>query len=175
LENTMNDRWTLALSLLLAVALTAMILSCAEDAPPSPEASAQTQADYDSIRAFFDRYASTWTDGLGDEYMALLSKDIIAMVPGAPAVVGKKAIWEGMGPVFEYNKLNFSISVEEMRVAGDWAFVRTSLTFRGAPKSGEKAFEGIGKAVYIVERDPTGSWRIARDIYNWDHPLPPAQ
>jgi len=159
---------------IVVVSMGALLLGCMEGAGESPSASVQNEADIAVIHAFFDRYGRTWTDGLGEEYMSLLSDDIIAMVPGAPAIVGKKAVGAGMGPVFEHNKLDFVVTVEEVRVSGDWAFVRTAIIFRGTPKDGGEAFEGIGKAVYLLERQPNDSWRIARDIYNWDHPNCPS-
>jgi len=156
------------------VGMAALLLGCKEDARPSPSTGEQNEADIAAIHAFFDQYARTWTDGLGEEYLSLLSDDIIAMVPEAPAIVGKDAIWRGMGQVFEHNKMDFVVSVQETRVADDWAYVRATFAFRGAPKSGEKAFEGIGKAIYILERQPDDSWKISRDIYNWDPPPDPS-
>ena len=93
------------------VAVVAILLGCKEDAKHSPSAGVQNEADIAAIHALFDQYDRTWTDGLGEEYMSLLSDDIIAMVPGAPAIVGKKAVWEGMGRVFDHNKMDFVVSV----------------------------------------------------------------
>ena len=154
--------------------MVTLLLGCREDAEHSPSAGTQNEADLTAIHAFFDQYARTWTDDLGEEYMSLLSDDIIAMVPSAPAIVGKEAIWKGMGPVFEHNKMDLVITVKEVRVADGWAFVRATFTFRGAPRTGEKAFEGTAKAVYILERQPDDSWKISRDIYNWDAPPEPS-
>ena len=150
------------------IAVLTLLLGCNENAERPPSPGAQDEADIDAIHAFFEQYDRTWTDGLGEDYLSLLSDDIIAMVPGAPAIVGKKAVWQGMGPVFEHNKMDFVVTVEEVRVADDWAFARATFTFQGAPKNGEKAFEGIGKAIYILERQPDDGWKISRDIYNWD-------
>lgn len=38
------------------------------------------------------------------------------------------------------------------------------------PKAGGKPMQDIGKFITIYERQPSGAWRMARDIWNSDNP-----
>jgi ketosteroid isomerase-like protein len=55
-------------------------------------------------------------------------------------------------------------------VAGDWAFRRAAATWVLKPRAGGPAVNESGKFLIIYRRLPDGSWRIARDIFNRDHP-----
>ena len=85
--------------------------------------------------------------------------------------------WEGRRSVLGHRRfLNpfraaFALSVEELRVVGDWAFERGGYTITLTPKVGGEAIQDVGKYITIYERRPDGSWLISRDIWNSDNPL----
>ena len=41
-----------------------------------------------------------------------------------------------------------------------------------APKAGDAPMDDTGKYITIYQRQSNGSWKIARDIWNSDQPLP---
>jgi ketosteroid isomerase-like protein len=65
--------------------------------------------------------------------------------------------------------------MDEIRVTGDWAYSRYSYTWILTPVPGGESVEVSGKGIWIVQRQPDGSWKIAREIWNNDKPLADAQ
>jgi len=54
-------------------------------------------------------------------------------------------------------------------VPGDWAFARASYSGSSLPSDGESV-EFVGKAIFILQREEGGSWKIARYLFNMDAP-----
>ena len=55
-------------------------------------------------------------------------------------------------------------------MVGDWAFERANYTFRLTPVAGGAAMQENTKNLRILQRQPDGSWKIAREIWNSDNP-----
>jgi ketosteroid isomerase-like protein len=68
--------------------------------------------------------------------------------------------------------VEFSLSVEEVKAAGDWAFERGGYRNVLHPKAGGSHMGDNGKYVTIYQRQPGGSLGMARDIWNSDNPPP---
>lgn len=61
---------------------------------------------------------------------------------------------------------NYSITIEEVVVTGDWAYVRHKDTGLFVPASGDPAFSQGSRHFSILRREPDGAWKIARDIFH---------
>lgn len=127
------------------------------------------EAEIAAIRRLFERYDSTATAGQAEQWMSLLSDDVIWMVPNQAALVGKDAVWGRVRSFFSLNLVHVG-TVDEIRVAGDWAYVRGAYTVRVTPKAEGDTTEELGKIVYILGRQADNSWRITRAIWNANHP-----
>ena len=57
-------------------------------------------------------------------------------------------------------------TVEEIVLAGEWAYVRGSYAFQVTPKVGGETAEEKGKFLYILTKSRDDSWKIARGIWN---------
>ncbi len=154
----------------IGLATIALLSACTERTERPPIAGPQSEADITAIRDLFDRYDSTVTAGLAEEWMSLLSDDIIWMVPNQAALVGKEVVGGRVGPLFSDLNMEHVSGVDEVRVAGDWAYVRGTYAFRVTPKAGGEMTEEIGKIVYILERQADNSWRMTRAIWNVNRP-----
>ena len=133
-------------------------------------AAVDVDTDIAAIRDLFERYDSTINAGLAEQWMSLLSDDIIWMEPNQPAIVGKDAVWGIVGAFFSDLDMERVTGVDEVRVAGDWAYVRGTYEFRITPKAGGDTMEEVGKIVYILGRQADNSWRITRAIWNENRP-----
>ena len=60
-----------------------------------------------------------------------------------------------------------TLSPVETRVAGDWAFERLQMIV-SLPGGEQKTRHADVKYLWILEKQPGGTWRIARVIYNLD-------
>ncbi len=154
----------------LGLATIALLSACTERTERPPIAGPQSEADITAIRDLFDRYDSTATAGLAEEWMSLFSDDIIWMVPNQAALVGKEAVWGRVRPLFSDLNMEHVSGVDEVRVAGDWAYVLGTYTFRVTPKAGGETTEEVGKLLYILGRQADSSWRITRAVWNANHP-----
>ncbi len=61
---------------------------------------------------------------------------------------------------------------DEIEVAGDLTYERYTGRWTVTPKDGSDAVEQAFKGIHILRRQTDGSWKIARDIWNSDEPLP---
>jgi ketosteroid isomerase-like protein len=154
----------------LGLAAFALLSACAQGTERSPGADPRSEADIAAIRGLFERYDSTVSGGLAEEWMSLLSDDIVWMVPDQDALVGKDAVWGRVESLFSDLTMEHVTGVDEVRVAGDWAYVRGTYAFRVTPKAGGETIEEVGKSVLILEREAGSSWHIARNIWNANYP-----
>jgi len=106
--------------------------------------------------------ANAWAD--------CFAEDGVQMPPHFKANVGKTAV-RGWGQGFlSLFACRFSLSVEEVRVDTDWAFERGRYAIQLTPKTGGEPVDENGKYITVYQRQPDGSWKIARDIWNSDEP-----
>ena len=94
------------------------------------------------------------------------------MPPNASANVGRQAIRSWVQGFFDAFRTQFGLSVDEVRVAGDWAFERGACRITLTPKAGGEPIQDIGNYITIYGRQPGGAWGMARDIWNSDNPPP---
>lgn len=104
-----------------------------------------------------------------DALLELWTDDGVYLPPGEPALHGKDAI---RGYYERFQGTVESLVSDEIEVAGDWAYERGSVTVLAPPASGEGAGPTRVSAKYldIWRRQPDGSWKVARAIWNLDAP-----
>ena len=162
--------------------VTAFVLSlglvgpaCAPAPEPPPAAEAPTHAaDLAALEANAEAYEAAYAAGDADALAALHADDAVRMPPNAPPVVGKEAIKASFQATFEQFDGKIALSLEEVEVTGDWAFVRGASPVTLTPKAGGDPLQSEGKYMSIRKRQPDGSWKIFRTIWNSNDPLPGA-
>lgn len=90
----------------------------------------------------------------------LMTDDIVFMTPGREPF-GKeefRAASETMSGV----EMEGSAEVREVRVLGDWAWIRNHIELTLTPPGGEPAHRA-GYALSILEKGSDGRWRLTRD------------
>jgi ketosteroid isomerase-like protein len=101
---------------------------------------------------------------------ALWTDDIVTMAPGAPPVVGREAntkrLEAEVAKLRSTQVLAFDEQWQEVRIEGDWAYEWGSMSGRLQPFSGGKETDYKLNVVRILNRQPDGTWKIARSIYN---------
>ena len=111
--------------------------------------------------------------GDGDAWAACFSADAVQMPPNFAANVGADAIRGWSGGMLDAFSAEFSLSPEEVQLTGDdWAFERGSYAITLTPKGGGDPIQDDGKYITLYQRQPDGAWRMARDIWNTNNPLP---
>jgi len=94
----------------------------------------------------------------------------VQLPPDEPAIVGKERIRQRMRAALDRFKFDMAISNEEAGTAGDLAFARGTYKATLTPKQGGKQIPIDGKFMTILVRQPDGSWKIHRDIFNSNVP-----
>jgi uncharacterized protein (TIGR02246 family) len=119
-----------------------------------------------AINDIWNRYSSSLNSGDIDRWMSLWADNGVQMPPNEPPVIGKEAIRARNKGVLDRFAFNITITNDEVRVGGDWAFARGMYAATLTPKAGGAAVSIDGKYMTILARQPDGSWKIQRDIFN---------
>jgi len=61
---------------------------------------------------------------------------------------------------------------QEFVTAGDWAFERYSYKSTDTPRGGGALVLDTGWGLLVYHHDADGRWRVARDAFSTDQPLP---
>jgi ketosteroid isomerase-like protein len=133
------------------------------DGPPPQE-------DLAAIAEFNQRYLQSINDGDIDTLSSLTTEDHIMMPPNRPPLIGKEANDAANGRVFEQFDIDETWTPVETVVAGDWAYQRGTFTVAATPKAGGETRNTSGNFLRIYRRQPDGSWRMIRDMFNSDQP-----
>jgi uncharacterized protein (TIGR02246 family) len=97
------------------------------------------------------------------------------MPPGEPFVEGKEKIYARVGANMAAGPTtDFVITPLETTSAGDWAYSRGVYTVTFPLGDGGEEGTIDGKFMTILQRQPDGTWKIHRDIYNSNVPPAPA-
>jgi ketosteroid isomerase-like protein len=72
------------------------------------------------------------------------------------------------------SKFTFELAVSQagVQAAGDWVFSRCRFTPRDTPNADGGVIEDICEYPNVLRREPDGSWKIARHIWNNDRLFP---
>ena len=139
-------------------------------------AAERTEADVAAIQALAEAWSAAAETGDIAALVALRTDDVVQMPPDAPISIGKQALEDFYRGVFEQFSFRGSTwpveGTEEIVVADGWAFHLSEYILRMSPKAGGEATEERGKIVVICQQQPDGSWKIAREIWNRNNPLP---
>ena len=103
---------------------------------------------------------SQWTD------------DFVVLPAAGPIVRGRSAnaasAEQGREQMQAFIPVDYGVEIEEITIAGDYAFEWG--TYRGAvrPRAGGDAMSYSGKLMRILQRQPDGSWKMHRTMVTTD-------
>ena len=133
------------------------------------------EADIAAINELWNQYGIATTSGDLELYVSLWDDSGISMGPDAPPTIGIEQIRASMEGFFSVLNLEgIPIVVEEVEIAGDWAFTRVAFRISVTPKGEPEASPRSGKALSILKRQADGSWKLYIDCWRFDAP-PPAE
>ena len=160
-----------SLRLLAAGLAAAGLLACtshgSETAPPDAVALGASAEDLAAISRVHQQYVAAHNDSDADRLVALFTEDAVLMPMDEPSLSGKQAIREHYEEFFDQNPSAIELSPVETRVAGDWAFERILVKVTLPDGKGDDRHADV-KYLWILQRQPDRSWKIARAIYNLD-------
>lgn len=113
-----------------------------------------------SIRNLVDTWMSASAAGDVETVLTLMADDVLFMVPGKEPF-GKEQFAETSRAMKDM-RLSGRSEIQELVIAGDWAYCRNRLQVTMTPPGGE-AVRRSGHTLTILRRKPDGAWVIARD------------
>ncbi len=126
----------------------------------------------EAITKLRDDFATAFNRQDIDALAEYVTDDHVSMPPNGSAIIGKGAILEWWKEGFTVVRSRIAVAPKEVEVAGEWAFDRYEWTMENTPLGGGKAFRDTGKAIWIYRKQPGGSWKLARAIWNSDEATP---
>lgn len=133
---------------------------------------ASPRVDEVGIDRLRDIHVAALNAGDAAAWVACFTDDGVQMPPHAGSNVGKTAVRGWSQGFLNLFACRFGLSVDEVQVVGDWAFERGRYTITVSPRAGGEPMDDIGKYITVYQRQQDGSWKMARDIWNSDQPLP---
>ena len=106
------------------------------------------------------------------QFLSTVTDDVIFMAPNSPAMQGKSEVGPWVRGYFEAVETSWQKTTLEFVVKGDWAYERYAYKVTDTPRAGGDAYSDTGNGVNIYRRGKDGVWRVARDIWATDQPLP---
>ena len=118
-------------------------------------------ADDQAIRQAIDRWMKASAAGDLDAVLSLMTDDVVFMTPGREPF-GKNQFAESSRAMTAL-KVEGESNPVEIKVLGDWAYVRNHITVKVTPKAGGETRTRTGYTLTIFSRQPDGRWLLARD------------
>ena len=127
-------------------------------------------ADVEALDRVREAHIAALNDGDVNAWVAAFTADGVQMPPNAPANLGRESIRTWSQGFLALFRAAFALVVDEVQVAGNWAFERGAYTITLTPKAGGEPMQDIGKYITIYERQPSDAWGMARDTWNSNNP-----
>jgi uncharacterized protein (TIGR02246 family) len=112
------------------------------------------------IRELVETWMTATRAGDLETVLGLMSDDVVFLVPGREPF-GKDVFTQ------DFVRLEAEVDgrsrIEEVKISGDWAYIRTALTVTMTPKDGTTPTRRSGTTLSIVRKRPDGGWVLARD------------
>lgn len=122
------------------------------------------QNDEEEIRQLVATWMSATKSGDVKAVLELMADDVVFLVAGQPAMIGKSAFARAAKAQASHGPPQFAgtSDIEEIKVFGDWAFMRTKLTVTITPPGGAGPITRAGHTLSILKKQ-SGKWLLARD------------
>jgi uncharacterized protein (TIGR02246 family) len=162
------EPWTAPTSALEAIAIAALAFAgCAGEPDTSSQPTMNSRnEDLQAIKQLAADWRAGWLAGDVDALLSLYADEPVLMPQGQPAVSGKNAIRPLYQAVLKEVAIQSEGTLMEVEASGDWGYFWSTYRLTATPKAGGERIESEGKSLFIVKRQPSGAWKIARLIDN---------
>ncbi|MFX1516393.1 MAG: YybH family protein, partial [Promethearchaeota archaeon] len=124
----------------------------------------------DAIGEIWETYTSSVVAKDINRWISLWSDEGFQMPPGAPPNIGKEEIYAFNKNLMESMPVSeMVVNPEEIRDTGDWGFCRGNYWLVTQSPEGDSV-KIPGKFLTVFEKQEDGSWKIVRDIFNFNVP-----
>jgi uncharacterized protein (TIGR02246 family) len=117
-------------------------------------------ADEQAIRKLIDDWMQASARGDLAQVLSMMSDDVVFMTAGREPFGKQEFAAQSAG--LEDVKIEGVAKPVEIKVLGDWAYLRNHITVTVTPKAGQP-MKRAGYTLTILNRKPDGGWVITRD------------
>lgn len=132
-----------------------------------PPALSEVTSEDDGVRRLILKALEVIRSDNFEEYFDLFTDDAVWMMPSSYQDIHKDEArtFYRFTQKFRFDQKS---SVDELVVAGEWAWARVSFDGYLRPKGDESSppLRSISRHIWVLQRQPDNSWKIARDIWN---------
>jgi uncharacterized protein (TIGR02246 family) len=114
-----------------------------------------------AIRTLIDTWMKASMAGDVATVLSLIADDVIFIVPGQKPF--GKAEFAAMSQGMKNVAFQGRSDIQEIRVLGDWAYLRNYLEVTVTPPAGAKPVRRSGYTLTILRKEADGRWLLARD------------
>ena len=155
------------LMMCLYALLLLMNVACAQPAEVRQVAATEAE-DIAAIRdARLNSFAASFMGSDADGFLASVTADMVIMPPDEPQVRGHIEIRAWLDAFFAAYSTDLEYTGSEVSVMGDTAFEAYVFRWTLTPIDGGEPIRQAGKGIYMFSRQEDGSWKVARDIWNY--------
>jgi uncharacterized protein (TIGR02246 family) len=122
-----------------------------------------------SIRLAVEEFTRAYNAGDLENMADIFAEDLIDMSAGEPTRTGEEARKDFVSRVAATHakfRPRLEIHIDELRIAGQWAYQRGSLLVTLIPKEGGDTSFIRQRYLEIWKREPSGRWKIAIEMDN---------
>jgi uncharacterized protein (TIGR02246 family) len=113
-----------------------------------------------AIRGLIDTWMAASKAGDLQTVLSLMADDVVFMVPGRPPF--GKAEFAAMSEGMKDMQIEGRSEIKDLKIFGDWAWLRNLLTVAITPPSGETVRRS-GYTLTILRKETNGAWLLVRD------------
>ena len=114
-----------------------------------------------AIRELIQTWLAASQKGDLQTVLGLMSDDVIFMVPGLDPF-GKEAFAASFKTLTGV-RFEMSSEIKEIKLLGDWAYLRNYLEVTMTPRDGGASVRRSGYTLTILRKESDGRWLLARD------------
>lgn len=165
----------------LGVLSLLLILGCSPSAPATSTTDTaagkvvDTEADKAAVAKAHDVVEGAYRTSDCNAMVSVAANDAVYEPPNTPSAKGIDAIRAWCQPLFTQMKTkSLTVSNKEIDVSGDLAVDIGDYDWTLTPAAGGADQRSVGRYVTIWRRQPDGSWKTSRLIWNSSEPAPRA-
>jgi uncharacterized protein (TIGR02246 family) len=123
--------------------------------------------DEDKDKRIIREVIATWmrasADGDLERVLSLMAEDVVFLVAGQPPMRGREAFAAASRKMAGRVRFEGKSDIQEIHVAGDYAFCWSQLAVTATPAEGGDAMRRAGPVLSVFRKEPDGRWVLFRD------------
>ena len=114
-----------------------------------------------AIRQVVDTWFEATRSGDVQTVLGLMTDDVVFMTPGQEPF--GKEVFAARSEGMKRSRIEGTSDIRELRVLGDWAYLRNHIRMTATPPGGGAPVRRSGYTLTILRKEPDGRWRLAQD------------